>query len=417
MQEKNKPGLVKASSLLFIITILTNFCNYGFHALASRMLGPVDYGALVSMLALLTVIAIPSQAIQIIIAKRVSVEEFSGRLDRIAALLKQFMVRTLLLGILVWLGLTLSSAFWTDFFRLQAKGPIIAVGFAGLVWLVLPVVRGALQGLQKFNHLGLNMLTDGILRLGIGAVFFLVGFGITAGVIAGAISGLIACLLALWPLQNIRNQPIVDVAALDLGQLYRFGVPVVLTLGAFMFLSSMDIIMVKHFFAPQQAGYYSAGALVGKAFLFLPFAVAQVLFPKVSASQAKSEQTHFLLLKSLLLTGGILLGGILAAYFLAPVIILTLFGRDFFNPVTLNLVRVFGMAVAPLALVYILVQYNLALHNKKFVIILFLDFPVFLLALILFHATLYQVLWVVGLNHLSVFSASYLVTPGKKQCP
>lgn len=382
--------------------------------MASRILGPADYGALVSMLALLIAIAIPSQAIQMVVTKFVSTEELSGRLDRIAGFVFQAMIRSLILGSVIWLALIISSRFLADFLHLQSPAPIIAVGFAGLVWLALPVVRGTLQGFQQFNHLGLNLLVDGIVRLGIGAFFFFVGFRVTGGVYAGGLAGALACVLTGIPLRRLFVQPVVKISNLEFKQLYRYGVPVVLSLGAFMLLTSLDVIMVKHYFIPEQAGYYSAGSLVGKAFLFLPFAVAQVLFPKVSAGQERAENTYFLLRKSLLLTGGIIVVGVILIWFVAPVIILTLFGKQFMNSTTLLLVQCFGMAFLPLALIYILLQYNIAIQNKRFVVVLLLDMPVFLLSLIFFHASLQQVLLVVGLNHLLTCLACYFLTPRKR---
>ena len=65
----------------------------------------------------------------------------------------------------------------------------------------------------------------------------------------------------------------------------------------------------------------------------------------------------------------------------------------------------------PLALVYLLIQYHLAAENRRFLWLLAADLPVLLAGLILFHADLPQVLWVVGLNHLLLFLAGYAFTP------
>jgi len=49
---ERQPDLVQASSWLFLALLGNNACNYIFHSLASRALGPEDYGTLVSLLAL-----------------------------------------------------------------------------------------------------------------------------------------------------------------------------------------------------------------------------------------------------------------------------------------------------------------------------------------------------------------------------
>lgn len=406
-----KPGLVRASGLLFVMLMGSNVFNYAFHALASRTLGPSDYGVLVSMLALLSLMAVPSQTIQTVVAKWTAVEELAARYDRIAALAVRVLKRMLLLGGLCWLGLAVISPWLAKFFRLSSTGPIIAVGLTTVVMLIVPIVRGLLQGLQRFNALGANLLADGIFRFGSGILIFWLGYRVSGSVIASALGGTFAFVLALIALPEVRQAAIQKTEKLELFELKLYSVSVLVNFGAYMVLSTLDVIMVKHYFEPEIAGYYAAASMVGKAFLFLPFAIAHVLFPKVSASQERKESTRALFFKSLALTAGILGGSILLVWFSAPLIITTLFGRQFLLPQTLWLVKFFGMAVTPLALVYILLQYNLALHNRRFVILLLLDVPVLLLLLIVFHARLETVLGLVGLNHVLIFVGGYFITP------
>lgn len=409
-----KPGLVRASSLLFLMMMGANVCNYAFHAIASRSLGPADYGALVSMLALLTLMAVPSQTIQAVVAKGTAVEELGQRYDRIAALMVRVLRRTLMLGGICFVSLGLLSGWLADFFQISSQWPIIAVGATTVVMLVIPVVRGLLQGLQQFNGLGINLIADGIFRLGSGALIFWLGCRVTGGLLASALGGALACGLAFLGLPKVRRELGRRLPILDLSELKLYSVSVLAGFGAFMALSTLDVIMVKHLFEPRDAGYYAAASMVGKAFLFLPFAMAHVLFPKVSAGHARAEDTEGLLIKSLLLAAAILAGSILLAWFLAPLIILTLFGQEFFQPQTLLLVRCFGIAITPLALIYILLQYNLALNNRRFLILLLADIPVFLVLLILFHVRLETVLLVAGANHALVFAGGLMLTPWRR---
>jgi O-antigen/teichoic acid export membrane protein len=154
--------------------------------------------------------------------------------------------------------------------------------------------------------------------------------------------------------------------------------------------------------------------MVGKCFLFLPVSIAQVLLPKVSAGVSREEDMRHLLDKSLLITGGVLLLGILAVWLLAPMVVLTLFGGSFVNAETLALAQWFGLAISPLALLYILLQYNLGIHNLRFMWLLGLDLPVLLLLLMGFHQNLEQVLLWVGINHGALFLLGYGFTPRKQ---
>jgi O-antigen/teichoic acid export membrane protein len=409
-----KPGLLHASGLLFLMVMAVNACSYLFHALASRMLGPEDYGSLVSLVAVVTLLAIPSQAIQTVVAKTFAVEELTRRFDRMASLLLQILLRVGALGAALALALWATSAYWVGFFKLKSAVPLLAVGAASLVSLLLSVVRGALQGLQEFGQLGLNLISDALLRLALGAAFFTLGFSVAGGLLAGALSGTAALLLSFAPLRGLRRQPPVPAGELALPQLYRYGLPVLVAFGAFAVIASLDVILVKHFFPPLAAGYYSAASVVGKAFLFLPLAIAQVLLPKASAGHAQAEDTRALLDKSLLVTAAALACAVVAAWVLVKWVILTLFGARFLNPDTLALARRFGLAISPLALMYMLVQYNLAVHFTRFAWLLVADIPLLLLAITLWHANLGQVLWVLGANNFLLFGLGYTLTLGGK---
>lgn len=406
-----KPGLVHASGMLFAMIMAVNVGNYVFHALASRALGPEDYGSLISLVAVVTLLAVPSQAIQAAVAKTIAVEEQSGGEGRMAPLLLRLTLLLTVLGGALALGLALTGGYWAGFFKLKSRTPLLAVGAASLVSLLLPVARGALQGLQRFGQLGLNLISDSFLRLGFGAVFFALGFGITGGLLAGALSGAAALLLSAAPLGRLRPQASAAVGT-DLEEIYRDGLPMLAAFGAFAVLASLDVILAKHFLPPLAAGYYSAASVVGKAFLFLPLAVAQVLLPKASAGHVREEDTRVLLRKSLLLTSATLAAGAAGAWLLAKWVILTLFGGKFLNPETLALARWFGVAISPLALTYLLVQYNLAVRHARFAWLLVADIPLLALAITLWHSRPEQVLLVLGANHLLLFVLGYGLTPG-----
>ncbi|MCD4813549.1 hypothetical protein K8S19_07645 [bacterium] len=405
-----KPGLMQASSLLFLMMMGNNFCNYVFHALASRNLGPSDYGGLVSMLAFLSLLAVPSQTIQIVTAKWTAVEELTQRYDRITQFVLRVMKKMVIGGILGWLFLIISSKWMADFFHLSSLLPVIAVGGTALIMLTTPILRGVLQGFQRFNALGINLLVDGLVRVGVGVLVFWAGYKVAGGVLASAMGGIAGFVLAVWALPELRRTLFQRKPVMDLKEYKQYSVSAFGCFGAYMALSTIDIILVKHFFQPEAAGYYAAGSMVGKAFLFLPYAVAHVLFPKVSAEQAHGRKTITILNKSLGLTVLVLGLGILAVWFLAPLVIQTLFGQAFMLPQTVVLVKYFGIAVTPLALLFVLMQYNLAIKDKLFFWIILFDLPVFFAGLWFFHHQLETVLWVVGCNHLLVFAVGMLLT-------
>jgi len=398
--------------MLFVLSMVYNFCNYLFHAAASRRLGPADYGALVSLLALMTVAAVPSQAVQAVMARHAAVAAAAGRYDAVRGFAGRLLIRMLVFGAALAVLLLITGPWWASFFHLRSVVPLWGVAATVVIMLTLPVLRGLLQGLQRFGALGANLLSDGVTRLTLGVALLWWG-GLTGAVAASTAGGLAALAMAFWALRGLWAETPAVWGEPD-SVIYRFGVPVLAGFGAYTALSSLDVILVKHFFAPEAAGYYSAGSMVGKMFLVLPFAVAQVLFPKASAGHALEEKTFGLLKKSLLATLGVLAAGAIGVWAAAPLLILTLFGKDFLNPTLLGLVRGFGPAMAPLALVYLILQYHLAVRCTRFIGWLLLDIPVLFLLMARFHQSLEQTLLVVGLNHLALAAIGYWLTPGRR---
>ncbi len=407
---ERKIGLAGASGLMFAMIMVGNVCNYLFHAVSSRLLGPADYGALVSMLSVVSVMIIGSQAVQAVVAKKVAVEELLHRHDVIRSLTGASLRRVLIFSAALSLLLWATAFYWVPFFKLDSWWPIFAVGLATMVSMILPVGRGLLQGLQRFGWLGFNIMADGVLRLAVGILFFYLGWRVTGGVLAAAVSGSIALFFAFWPNRGLAREKRLADQELGLDELYRYGAPVFVAFGSLAVLASLDVILVKHYFAPVAAGYFSAASVVGKAFLFLPLAIAQVLFPKASVGHARKENTLTLLHYSLGLTLLTAAAGIMVVWLVPAFLVGSLFGNKFIRPETLQLVKYFAIAICPLALVYILVQYNLAIHHTRFAWLMLAAIGVLGCGIILFHATLLQTLMVVGSSHLLLLVTGYGLT-------
>jgi O-antigen/teichoic acid export membrane protein len=405
-------GLFKSSGALFFAMMACNVINYAFHALASRWLGPADYGALVSMLALLTLLAIPGQTVQTVVARHIAVEESRGDRVRSVLLMRRLLFHLSLAGAAGALFFGLGSFELSRFFQIASPLPVAIVGATIVVMLAISLARGWLQGLQKFGALGQNLMADALVRLGAGAALMALGWSVSGALAATALSGSMAFALALFFLPAMKTKPEAPpLARSEWAPVYRDAVPVAGFLSAFMALSSVDVMWVKHFFPPADAGHYGAASMVGKAFVFAGVSMAQVLFPKASASHAQDENPLHLLGKSLGVTALVLLAGLMVVNAAAPSLVRLLFGAAYVTPDTLRLVKGFGLALSPLALAYIFLQYHLAVRHTRFLGWLAADVIVFAGLVWWVHPTLESVLWIAGINHTVLLAALGLATP------
>ncbi|GAH48810.1 unnamed protein product, partial [marine sediment metagenome] len=235
------------------------------------------------------------------------------------------------------------------------------------------------------------------------SAFFLVyaGMGIN-GAMGGVVLGVFAAFLpAFLPLKPLfRKQPLPN-SRLDSGDVYGYLWPVFLALLCFAILTNVDMILVKHFFEPLQAGYYSILSLVGKGFISIAIAVSLAMFPRVSELHEQNKDSYSTLKKSLLICG-LLFGPAVLIFMIFPRFIVgTVFGEKYV--LVSPLLRMFSIAVIPFALTNVLINYQLARRNVNFVYYLIPGATFYIAMLLLFHSSLLQVVVVVGIAGSFVF--------------
>jgi len=160
---------------------------------------------------------------------------------------------------------------------------------------------------------------------------------------------------------DTHNEQVVSLAPI-----YKYFLPVSLAMISFTILTNIDVILVKHFFSPLKAGYYSIAQMVGKIFLFLPSALAVVIFPK--STEAYINQTHSqrILYKSLLMASIFCGIGIILCFSFPDFILKILTSKP--NQVSSNLVGLFSLTMSFYACLWIVINFSLATHNLKFVL-------------------------------------------------
>ena len=247
--------------------------------------------------------------------------------------------------------------------------------------------------------MALNNVAIGIAKLVVG--FFLVAigfkvFGALIGFVFCFAVGLVLSIFQLPPwLKKFRGR--INLELLNTKEIASYFLPVGLCTLSFYALTNMDVVLVKHFFSPLQAGYYSVAQMVGKIVLFIPAAVGVVMFPKVVDSHIKNGNTKTIL-KKCLGAVGFLCGIATVGTLLFPVFILKLLtGHS--HPEAVELVKYFSLCMGFFALVNIFMLYHLSLHRMGYVYALTVVTVCQFLGIWFFHPSLKGVL-----QNLLVFS-------------
>jgi len=339
------------------------------------------YGSLAALISYYLILTVVGQALQVATAR----DAVLGRLGEgpaLAATLRGW-TRALLL-------LTVAAAVVSILLRAPIASAVgvhqqwaAAIGLpAGVLWLLLSVLRGGLQGAGDYRAVGVSLVGEQVARLVLGATLAAVGLGVT-GAYLGTPLSLIA--MALYCDLELRRKTAVTSpaggpraaagrrnAGSGAGAPRRLRDHVVgaripiAGLAIVALLQNLDIIAGKHRFPTDVASSYGATAVAAKVLIWVAMGAGFYLVPETSRRHAEGEDTRPVLLRSL------------AIVLVCAVPVLAIFafgGRQLLQAafgskllLAVDALLPLGVAFTLLALTYLAIQYLLALRRRAFLL-------------------------------------------------
>lgn len=310
---------MRGSAILLLSTAVVAATNLLYNILIARMLGASGFGHASALYTLLMLIAAIPLSFQIITSKFIARHsEIFSQAQIYASLLR----RAWQVGLGIALLLAAGSAYLKSYFNLPAQHDLLLLAIAAGVYTPLGVCRGRMQGCYKFRDLAINVVVEVAVKF-VGALFFLhFGMGVT-GVMTAVLLSIVAAYIAGKPRAPERAVPgLIKIAT------FGEGMQAVLYFVGQVILSNLDILLVKHFFPPREAGIYAAVALVGRVVFMLSWSVVSSMFP-VSAGYTQRQGGRSALYTGLLISGTVT-SVFIAAVALAPESVWTmLLGKPF----------------------------------------------------------------------------------------
>jgi O-antigen/teichoic acid export membrane protein len=373
---------------MLVSSFIGMMLNYIFHVYMGRTLGPVGYGILGSILSVFYIFTIPGGIIKTVITKFVADFNAKGEYGKIINLIVRSFKKFFLMGGLAFIMFGIGSWGIASFLKIESPKPILIFGSALLFSYSLMVSRGSLQGLQQFNQLGLNIIAGTGSRLLFGILFVLAGFGVNGAIAGYFFEVLIAFVLSLFPLRYLRSEKSVSVDSLPV---YKYSIPVFVALTSVTVMTNVDVIMVKHFLSPTEAGFYALASMLSKIIFFTSLTFSGVMLAKASDLHRKNHPITPVLRNTMLyfvLISAVILG----TYWILPKMIINIFFGSQYLPVIPVLLILSG-AIFFLSVSNIIMHYYLAIDKTSFVIILIPSLFLQILVLGLFHSSLVEVAW------------------------
>lgn len=379
-RRKSPQGVVLGGSIIMLLsTTLVSLLNFAYNVVMARMLGPSRFGHVTVAVTLLMLASAVTLAFQLVCAKFVARNPAAGAK---AGVYRSLRTKAWLVSLALGGALFLAQRVIAQYLRLPDPHmlAVLAIGIA--VYVPLGVRRGAMQGLCSFPRLSGSFIVEALTRFVTGVVLVMAGYGVLGAV--GAISAAVLAAYLFPPLGTELK------AQTEAGNPASFGegIQAIVFFVGQVIICNIDVLLVKHFFAPDVAGLYAAVALVGRLLYFASWSVISAMFP-VSAAEAKDEGPHMTIVP-LSIVGTLSVAFILTLSLFPHLIIHTVFGVEFHQGEPL--LPLYAAATGLYSLSVVLMAYEMSrrIANTGWLQLIFSG--VLVLAIGAFHTTLREVI-------------------------
>lgn len=360
---KYEGNLVSHGLLLVALMGIANIANVVFHMIMGRKLTGDEYGILAALLNFMLVLSMPLDAL------RSAMAHFAARAHRLErpsmarAIARRWCGRIAALAIPLGLAMWLAREHVAGFFHLAHPGPIGIVAVSLPAFMLLPVLAGVLQGMQAFWWFGAAVHGVNIVRLGLGWAFVIAlaatayyavlaqGLAMAAGALIGA--------AGVWMITRSDRERAESPRGIG-----PYFIKSTLMLAGYGVLMNSDVMLVRHFL-PQSAGEYAWAATIGRSVVFLPMPIAMAMFPKVISVGGSSRSSRVTLLKALGMVVGMIGLGVSVSLIWPWLPLRILYGIKDPSPELEYLVRVVMLAMCPLGIAYLLLNFEMAQHRFR----------------------------------------------------
>jgi O-antigen/teichoic acid export membrane protein len=380
---------------------LASALSYVFSIIMTRMLGQAGaFSNFNSLISLFLILSVSSSSLQTFFTKMVAEFEATGEREKIRPLVHTFSRWLLWTGACVVLASVVVAYPLAHLLKLNSPLSVTIVGTYLAVTLYLMLPYGLIQGKQRFIGLGVAAISGAALRILIGVVLVAAGLGVLGALGAGTLAALCVVAAIVYYYRDYFLGEAAPVADFHPAAALRPLVPVVVSVFLIVFMTQIDVVLIKALKGAVEADIYSYGALAGKAALFFPAGIYMVMFPKVSELRARGKSTRGILGKSLAACVA-LEAAIVGFYAFFPGFTSTFFAGRHGKAVAgltgvmgVPFVVLFGFVMALFAIVNLLVYYHLALNRRAFVGLLAAGAVAEVAGIAMFHRTLPDVLLV-----------------------
>lgn len=379
-----KHPLFSGSFVMVAGSTLANILSYFNHLVLGRLLGPSEYGELVTLISFSGLLAVIPVSTSLAVTKYVSISKEDDK----SLLINWFSTVYFKLSLIIFILLIILVPVISSFLHLSNINHAIIIAVIFLFSFPTIINRAILQGLLKFKENMISILIEFSTRFSIAILLVYLGYRV-----GGAIFGFLVAAIVSWfqtkmylkryLKKNIKRPNFVK-------SIIKYTIPVVAQSIAMLSLISSDIILVKHFFSSYDTGIYAALSVLGRIIFFGAGPIGAVMFPLVAQRNSKGMKVGTLLILSFLATLAVAVFFLLIYWLFPNFAISLLYGKSYLE--ASDLLIWFGIFITLYTFSALLLNFQLSLGRIKIVFLPILAALLQIIAIWFYHEDLMTVI-------------------------
>jgi glycosyltransferase involved in cell wall biosynthesis len=404
--------LLRHGFLLFASGEGANLCNLIFQLAMVRLLTNADYAVMSSMLAFVAVVTLPltavGTAVSFFTARLFSVRAFTAIKGFVSNAAKQLTP----LFLLVVFVLFLDPLLGINYFKLKSVTPFVLAVISILLSAYLPFTGGILTGIQAFGWIAGINVSVAFLRVVFAVIIALIGAGATGVLCVHAFSLLLILSLQLLAVQKSMNMTGIQQSPPATLEVYSYLLQYLPMLFAFVILMNSDVLFVKRYFDEEIAGVFAKISMVAHMGIAFATPFGGAMFPKIASKEKITYSVWKTFLKGVTVVT-IMQLCVMVICLVFPELILKLLA-GLAGGENSKLLRIMTVALSPLPILNIVINFQTALQRFHAVPLLVLTAAGYIGGVIVWHSTVFQIAWILMAVSFCALFISILTLPWRE---
>jgi len=399
-----KGNFAKATLIILVGQMFANALNYFYNLGQGKILSlekfdSAAYSEFWALNSFSYYFLVPVTALTLVSTQVVSTWYARNENEKIAYFIRKSSIYLIYFSIITSILIIPFSYVLKNFLHINSLGPTVILNLSITLSFIYPITLGAFAGLQKFARQSISYASATLVKLlvGLSLAFF---FGVTGAIVGNLVLSISLTVISFGLIYNYLSKNYDSTQKYEINFPWRLFVSSIISTFAISAFLSNDVILAKHYLSHtylngseiDQASIYSIISLFGRIIYFFGITFASIVLPFASYAKAKGGNSLSVLYKTLIISVFSLLP-ILFIYFLIPETLIKLTFSDKYIDAARYL-GVYAISVSIYAISSILINYFIALEQKKFAIIPAFYAILQVVLLLIFHANIYQFIYI-----------------------